>query len=49
MRGAHFLSHDLWSLMLCWLTALGLYAAMLRGKEVEPERGVASQPSRSMR
>jgi membrane-associated PAP2 superfamily phosphatase len=49
MRGAHFLSHDLWSLMLCWLTALGLYAAMLRGKEVESVRGAASQASHSIR
>lgn len=24
-RGAHFLSHDLWSLSLCWFGALGLF------------------------
>ena len=24
-RGAHFLSHDLWSLALCWFAALGLF------------------------
>ncbi|WP_372391329.1 phosphatase PAP2 family protein [Xanthomonas sp. NCPPB 3582] len=29
LRGAHFLSHDLWSLAVCWLTALGLYYVML--------------------
>ncbi|KAB7764595.1 phosphatase PAP2 family protein [Xanthomonas maliensis] len=29
LRGAHFLSHDLWSLAVCWLTALALYAVML--------------------
>lgn len=28
LRGAHFLSHDLWSLTLCWLIALGWYALM---------------------
>jgi len=32
LRGAHFFSHDLWSLAICWLVALGLYAAMLRGR-----------------
>ncbi len=25
LRGAHFLSHDLWSLATCWLVALALY------------------------
>lgn len=25
LRGAHFLSHDLWSAMLCWIVAFGLY------------------------
>lgn len=29
LRGAHFLSHDVWSLMICWLTALLLYRLML--------------------
>lgn len=29
LRGAHFLSHDLWTLMICWLTALLLYRSML--------------------
>jgi len=24
-RGAHFLSHDVWSLCICWLGALGLF------------------------
>lgn len=30
LRGAHFLSHDLWALIACWLTALSLYLLMLR-------------------
>lgn len=30
LRGAHFLSHDLWSLTICWLMALVLYLWMLR-------------------
>jgi membrane-associated PAP2 superfamily phosphatase len=25
LRGAHFLSHDLWTLAICWGTALGLF------------------------
>lgn len=27
MRGAHFLSHDLWTAALCWLTALAVHAS----------------------
>ncbi len=30
LRGAHFLSHDVWTLATCWLVALGLYLLMLR-------------------
>ena len=26
-RGAHFLSHDLWSLTVCWFGALGMFLA----------------------
>ena len=29
LRGAHFFSHDLWTLMICWSTALLLYVGML--------------------
>ena len=29
-RGAHFLSHNSWSAIICWLTALTLYLAMRR-------------------
>ena len=29
LRGAHFLSHDVWTLMICWSTALLLYRLML--------------------
>lgn len=29
LRGAHFLSHDLWTLAICWLVALGGYALAL--------------------
>ncbi len=30
LRGAHFLSHDLWTAMLCWLVAFGLYRVFAR-------------------
>ena len=29
LRGAHFLSHDAWALMVCWLVALSLYRLLL--------------------
>lgn len=31
VRGAHFLSHDLWSAAICWAVALGMYALVFRG------------------
>ena len=31
-RGAHFLSHDVWSAFICWYVALGLYALVFRGR-----------------
>ncbi len=30
LRGAHFLSHDLWTLLTCWTVALGLYLLVRR-------------------
>lgn len=30
LRGAHFLSHDVFTAMICWSIALGLYLLMLR-------------------
>ncbi|QOY61675.1 phosphatase PAP2 family protein [Lysobacter sp. H21R4] len=30
LRGAHFLSHDLWTLIICWLVALGGSTWLLR-------------------
>lgn len=29
-QGAHFVSHNLWSALICWLVVLGLYEAMIR-------------------
>lgn len=34
LRGAHFLSHDVCALMVCWLVALGLYRLMLVRRSV---------------
>ncbi|CAD1789215.1 phosphatase PAP2 family protein [Xanthomonas arboricola pv. juglandis] len=46
LRGAHFLSHDLWSLAVCWGTALALYWGMLarphRANEVVLQSGDAA-------
>ena len=33
LRGAHFLSHDLWALLVCWLSALALYRWMLASRQ----------------
>lgn len=30
LRGAHFLSHDLWTAAICWLTAFGVHALVWR-------------------
>ncbi len=32
VRGAHFVSHDLWSAFICWIVALGLYLGPFRGR-----------------
>lgn len=37
LRGAHFLSHDLWTAAICWLTALGVYAWGWREPGVVPK------------
>lgn len=36
LRGAHFLSHDVWTLMICWLVALALYLPMLGRRRRTP-------------
>lgn len=41
LRGAHFLSHDLWTLMLCWTTALLLAQLLLR--HPQPRAGTHAQ------
>jgi len=32
VRGAHFVSHNLWSAAICWFVALFLYAFVFRGR-----------------
>jgi membrane-associated PAP2 superfamily phosphatase len=32
-QGAHFVSHNLWSALICWLVTLGLYEAMIRRRQ----------------
>jgi len=29
-QGAHFVSHNLWSALICWLVVLALYELLLR-------------------
>lgn len=38
LRGAHFLSHDLWSLALCWATAFAVYALLLQPRQTRSHR-----------
>lgn len=35
LRGAHFLSHDVWTAAICWFSALGLYRLMGAGDVAE--------------
>ncbi len=32
VRGAHFISHDIWSAFIAWFIALGLYKGVFRGR-----------------
>lgn len=41
MQGTHFLSHNLWSALVCWLVILGLYELILRRKAFAAVRGNA--------
>jgi len=42
LRGAHFLSHDLWTAAVCWFTSLGMYLLFYPGHAlaVEPVRSL---------
>lgn len=50
LRGAHFFSHDLWTLMICWSSALLLYAVVLAPRRaaavavVDSASGVRANP-----
>lgn len=43
LRGAHFLSHDLWTAVICWACALGGYL-LFQGKD--PVATLADRPVR---
>ena len=32
VRGAHFVSHNLWSAAICWFAALGLFSIAFAGR-----------------
>ncbi len=32
VRGAHFISHDIWSAFIAWFAALGLYRGLFKGR-----------------
>lgn len=36
-RGAHFLSHDIWSAFICWFMALGIYTLIFK-QQLWPEQ-----------
>lgn len=46
LRGAHFLSHDLWTLVSCWLVALAGYLAFFKhsSRRVSTESTAAHAP-----
>ncbi|WP_020679942.1 phosphatase PAP2 family protein [Marinobacterium rhizophilum] len=37
LRGAHFISHDIWTLAICWFSALILYRWLLWPKPIKPD------------
>jgi membrane-associated PAP2 superfamily phosphatase len=45
LRGAHFLSHDLWSLAISWCVALGLFLLMFRATPAPPSAHCTGAPS----
>jgi membrane-associated PAP2 superfamily phosphatase len=42
-QGAHFLSHNLWSGLVCWLVILAIYVAII-GPASQPASALASNP-----
>lgn len=47
LRGAHFMSHDVWTLMICWITALLLYGMWPSRQAIERRHDVSSAPTSS--
>lgn len=48
LRGAHFLSHDLWTAAICWAIAFATYR-VLRGDEAFGRAGIAGRPDAAHR
>ncbi len=40
-QGAHFLSHNIWSALICWLITVALYEVMLRQREPPPRQSIS--------
>jgi membrane-associated PAP2 superfamily phosphatase len=38
-RGAHFVSHNIWTAAVCWFSALALYQWVFRGRLLVPDAG----------
>ena len=47
LRGAHFASHDLWTLLLCWLVAVLLHRAMFARRSPVQTANAAALASRT--
>jgi membrane-associated PAP2 superfamily phosphatase len=47
LRGAHFLSHDLWTLVTCWTVSLLLFLAVQRVRARSQYRTVAAHGARA--
>lgn len=43
LQGAHFLSHNLWTMLFDWLICLGLYRLMLYRPETRGQRSGADE------
>ncbi|MGH8710249.1 MAG: hypothetical protein ACREVA_02860 [Burkholderiales bacterium] len=41
IQGAHFLSHQLWTALICWLVMLALYELLLRRQPITEEEAAS--------
>ena len=47
LRGAHFVSHDIWTLGICWATASLVSMAFWHAQAVEPELANEARATRA--